>query len=130
MFKLVKLAASLVVCSLVASLSRADEIRQMVTGDKPEELLKDYDFSVVSFYKKSDKASVEVDAYMENAKALFESKIADGSWSARGKVGWFRVELDEHSSLAVSENQEPDQMVVGKGLTRFVHFIKMYENKV
>lgn len=106
MFKLVKLAAPLVVCSLLASISRAaeDGIVSMVTGDKPEELLKEYDFSVVSFYKKSDKASVEVDAYMDNAKVLLEGKIADGSWTSRPKVGWFRIELEEHSSLAVGED--------------------------
>ena len=64
----------------------------MVADDKPEELLAEYDFSVVSFYKPSDADSVEVDSFIEGAKALMESKVASGAWAPR-KVGWFRVDI-------------------------------------
>ena len=101
MFKLVKTAT---VSSMMAAVALAGGIREMVTGDKPEEVLVDYDFSVVSFFRSTEKDSVEIDSYLDNAKVLFEKQIADGTWSARGNIGWFRVDLDEHPTLAINEN--------------------------
>ena len=107
MFKLAQSVAFLAVSSIFASLTVAGEIREMTAGDKPEDLLKDYEFSVISFYKASDADSVEIDSFMAGAKTLLEKKIESGSWTPRN-IGWFRVDIDKYPDLAVDKSGKPD----------------------
>ena len=128
MFKLAQSVAFLAVSSIFATLSVAGEIRDMTADDKPEDLITPYEFSVISFYKSSDADSVEVDSFMAGAKALLENKIKVGSWSPRN-IGWFRVDIDKYPDLALDKSGKPDQMVVGPGLRRMIHFVKLYAKR-
>ena len=99
-------------------------VKTMVAGDTPQEVLKDYEFSVISFYKPSDETSVEIDALMEGAEEYMEKKMRIGDWSKRN-VGWFRVNLEETPELAIDDPTVSDQVVVGPGMSRMIHFAKV-----
>ena len=106
----------------------AEGIKDMVTGDDPSEVLEGYDFSVISFYKPSDAASVEVDGFMDGAKAKMDKKIELAEWTERN-IGWFRVDIEKHPELAMDEEGKPDQMVIAPGMNRLIHFNKISEDK-
>ncbi len=50
-----------------AEYSRQDSVQKLIKGDTPQEALKDYDFSVISFFRPTDLDSVEVDSFFEGA---------------------------------------------------------------
>jgi len=57
------------------------DVTLMKAGDKPEVVLKDYDFAFISFFKPSDPESVEIDSLLEGAQSVFESKVKNGTWT-------------------------------------------------
>ena len=76
---------------------------------------------MISFYKPSDETSVEVDALMEGAEEYMEKKMRIKDWTKRN-VGWFRVNLEETPELAIDDPTVSDQVVVGPGMSRMIHF--------
>ncbi len=86
--------------SLDSVFAQTAAIRELTIADMPPKFLEENEFSYVSFYKKSDPTSVEVDKYMEGAKAFLDAKIEDGTWSGRS-LGWFRCDLDEYPEMAI-----------------------------
>ena len=96
----------------------------LVKGDTPKESLKDFDFSVISFFKPTDLESVEIDGFFEGAQKHFNKKLEDKAWSDRS-LGWFRVNLDETPELAILDAEKPNQVVVGSGLSRPLNFKKI-----
>ena len=92
--------------ALMANYANSSGIQEMTGEEDAAVLLAQYDFAVVSFYN-SDPKALEVDATMEGAKNIIESKIAAGEWSERN-LGWFRVDIEKHPELYVNENPRPD----------------------
>lgn len=82
-------------------------MRLLQASDKPEEVLKEKEFSVMSFYNASDAESVELDALVEGAMKYFENKVRIGDWSKRS-VAWFRVDLEATPELALADPKKPD----------------------
>ena len=106
--------------ALMANYANSSGIQEMTGEEDAAVLLAQYDFAVVSFYN-SDPKALEVDATMEGAKNIIESKIAAGEWSERN-LGWFRVDIEKHPELYVNENPRPDQMITGQGWRRMIGF--------
>ena len=52
------------------------EVKLMLAEDNPEELLKEYDISVISFFKPSEPESVEIDSIFDDAIKLFNENVA------------------------------------------------------
>jgi len=90
--------------ALFANEVSAEGIQDITPDDDPEALLSAYEFAVVSFYDGSSE-SVEIDGYMEGAKAFIEEKISSGEWSQRS-LGWFRINLGKFPELAISAKEE------------------------
>ena len=121
--------------ALLAALSSLDSvfaqtaaIKELTIADMPPKFLEENEFSFVSFYKKSDPKSVEVDSYLEGAKAFLDAKIEDGTWTGRS-LGWFRCDLDEHPEMAIDGRGESDQMMTGAGNRRMIGFDKAFDDK-
>ena len=112
-------AASL---ALIAATTNAS-IVEFKEGDDPSAMMAEYDYCIVSFYNSEDWA-IEVDKLMDGAKAHLEKKIADGEWTARPSMGWFRVDIEKHPELNYEEDGMPDTLVVSQktGLRRYLHY--------
>jgi len=100
----------------------------MKPGDSPEDLMKPYEFSVVSFYNPSDPKSQEVDALLEGAKLHLEKKVSEGEWGERS-VGWFRINVEASPEMSLDGAGNPDQMVSGHGSRRMIGYERYNETK-
>ena len=67
---------------------------------------------MISLFKPSDPASQEIDSFMDGAKALFDSMIAEGKTSERN-VGWFRIDIDKFPEMAAKPG-EACQIIMGR----------------
>ncbi len=95
----------------------------MVKGDDPEEIMKDYPFSVVSFYNPLDPKSVKVDALLDKVNKDFHRSMSNMQTEIR-TVGWFRVNLGETPELSIAEDidDKPTVVVFGPGMSKKTHF--------
>ena len=69
-------------------------VTELTAGDSDVDILKDSDFAIISLFKPSDPASVEMDSYFDGAKEDFDARVADGRTSPR-KVAWFKVDMEK-----------------------------------
>ena len=123
------LKQSFVQAASLAYIAAASAIIELKEGDDVVERINEYDFAVVSFYN-SEEWSVAVDQLIDGAKAEIEKQIADGKWSARNSLGWFRVDIEKHPEMALDDkNLVSDQMMIGPGLRRMISFDKLSEVK-
>ena len=99
-------------------------------GDDATSLMEKYDYCVVSFYNSED-WSKETNELMEGAKAHFEEQIANGEWSKRESIAWFRVDIEKHPDLSYDDSGIPDQLVVSQltGLRRYLHYGRIFDDK-
>ena len=69
-------------------------VTELTDRDSLTDILEDYDFAIISFFKPSDPASVEMDSFFDGAKEDFDARVADGRTSPR-KVAWFKVDIEK-----------------------------------
>ena len=60
----------------------------------------EFDFSLISFYKPSDPASVVMNKLLDGAKFVFDKKIKENTYTAR-RVGWFQIDVESHPELSM-----------------------------
>ena len=87
-------------------------VTELKASDSLPDMVKDYDFAIISFYKPSDPASVEMDSYFDGAKEDFDARVTDGRTSPR-KVVWFRVDIEKFPEMAAKPN-ESCQLIMNK----------------
>lgn len=91
-------------------------MQELRTGDNIQnEVFKDFDFSVIHFFRPSDSNSVAVKELFDGAKQEFEQGIDQGSISPR-KVGWYSIDMDDfEDELPFDKEQvKSEQLVLGK----------------
>ena len=88
--KLASVAIALSTLVMGQAVDRMKYVKTIVKGEDPEEVMKDYPFSVVSFYNPSDPNSVKVDALLNSVNKKFYERMSDMKTELR-TVGWFRV---------------------------------------
>ena len=88
----------------IISTSANATVTELTASDSLPDMVKDYDFAIISFFKPSDPASVEMDSYMDGAKADFDARVADGRTSPR-KVVWFRVDIEKNPQMSAKPNE-------------------------
>ena len=88
--KLASVAIALSTIVMGQAVDRMKYVKTIVKGEDPEEVMKDYPFSVVSFYNPSDPNSVKVDALLNSVNKKFYERMSDMKTELR-TVGWFRV---------------------------------------
>ena len=104
-------------------------MKLLQAGDKPTDFTKEYQFSVISFWKPSDEYATMIHEIVEGAHKYFSKKVRTGVWGKRS-VGWFKVDLDVTPELAFYEDKtRSDQAVIGPGIHRFTHFDRVAEKK-
>ena len=114
----------------IIAAASADAVVELKEGDDVKQLTGKYDYAVISFYN-SEEWAVEVDQLMEGAKAELEKHVADGDWTDRNSIGWFRVDLEKYPNLAYDDESIPDQLVISNkfGFSRYLHYEMLHETK-
>ena len=69
------LSAAIAFCAIANATDPAVEVKLMTKDDKPEDLLPNYEFSVISFFRPSDPDSVEIDSIFDDAVKYFNDQI-------------------------------------------------------
>ena len=122
--KLSVVAQAIAACTVMlsgASLVEAAEthagIQELREGDDIfHEIFKDFDFSIVHFYKPSDFNANANKEFFDGVKDLFEQKQDDGTFTTR-KVGWFWIDLDnfdnDDGELPVSKETISSHWIMG-----------------
>ena len=77
----------------LTELKTGDDIWARATGDE-------FDFAIVSFYKPSDPASVQIHKLIEGAQFVFEKNVDERKFSAR-RLGWFQVDIEFDPDLSM-----------------------------
>lgn len=107
---------------LAATLGLATaEIKLLTADDNPSVVLKEHEYTVVSFFSPMHKASLNTHKVILGAEVYFNQMISKGEWHERN-IGWLMVDLDATPELAFESDPKPTQAVIGPYKHRMLDF--------